>query len=162
MPIISGTLSITGQFVVTGTFTSHAAVDLDGVQTPAPSSTTCASFANGYAQQLPLGGTGFDAPIAKTNGPTAVSVSVSLATGYLGPGTYDSGNNPFLSGTATVTVTTAQGPSYYVFHSHGSGTTLHVTPDGSGSVQLTGWVDDETRGGNGTGLVTGVMTWTCR
>jgi hypothetical protein len=36
-----------------------------------------------------------------------------------------------------------------VFHSHGSGTTLHAAPDGSGSVQLTGWEDDETRGATG-------------
>lgn len=163
VPVLSGSVSIAGQFVATDSFTTPAEVEVAGSQTPAPSGSTCADYARGYAQDADHGGgRGFDAPIVQTTGAPGVYLSISLPTGYQGPGTYSGKRFPVLSGIASIAVNSAEGPAYSLFHSHGGETTFTVAADGSGTAQLTGWVNDETRGGNQTGVITGTVTWTCR
>jgi len=165
-PELVGKLSVGGQFVASANFTAPADIEVSGVQTPAPSGTTCADYAKGYPNDAQHGGgAGFDTPGPQTTGTAAtpgVYLAVSLPTGYHGPGTYSGRTTAALSGAATVAVQTAQSPAYSVFHARGGETTLTVAADGSGSVTFSRWANDETRGGNGTGFINGVMTWTCR
>jgi hypothetical protein len=165
-PQLVGKLSVGGQFAASADFTAPADIEVGGIQTPAPSGTTCAAYAQGYPNDATHGGgVGFDSPGPQTTGTTAmpgVYLAVSLPTGYHGPGTYSGRSIAALSGAATVAVETAQGPAYSVFHSRGGDTTLTVASDGSGSVTFSRWANDETRAGNGTGDLNGVMTWSCR
>ena len=165
-PALVGKLSIGGQFVASANFTTPAGIEVGGIQTPAPLGTTCAEYAKGYPNDAQHGGgVGFDSPGPQTTGTAAtpgVYLAVSLPTGYHGPGTYNGQSITALSGAATVAVETAQGPAYSVFHSRSGETILTVAPDGSGSVTFSRWANDETRGGNGTGDINGVMTWSCR
>lgn len=159
-PMLAGMVSISGQFVVTASFAVPVEVGAGAHQTAAPSGMTCGDYANGYSANSQA--QSFDSPAAQTGGSPSVYVSVTLPTGYNGPGTYSARTSPALTGVATVAVTTAEGPSYYVFRSQGGDTTLSVAADGSGTVLLSNWPDTESRGGNGTGRITGTVSWMCR
>lgn len=160
---LSGALSVSGQFVVAAAFTSPALVDVGSAQTPAPSGTSCTAYAQGFPEDSQHGGgVGFDPPAARAAGAdSSAYVSVSLPTGYRGPGTYSSATLSALSGVATVAVQTGEGSAYYTFNSRGGAITLTVAPNGSGGVSFSSWLDSETRGGNGTGAITGTFNWKC-
>jgi len=162
-PHLAGTLSVSGQFVLTAKFSAHAMIEVNGLQTPTPPRTSCATYASGYSTSGQASGDReFDPPLAETPGSPSVSVMVSLRSGYTGPGNYVNGALTAISGTATVAVQTAEGSSFYVFRSNGGMTSFAVAADGSGSLRFSGWRDTETRGGNGTGTLNGTMTWTCQ
>ena len=84
---------MTGAVQLRSTFSASVAIEVTGTQTPAPAGSTCAEYAEGFDQRAQNGGgKAFDASevlSAKVNGQT-MYVSVSMATGYAGPGTYDS------------------------------------------------------------------------
>lgn len=161
---ISGDVSVTGQFVLSATFTARPLVETAGLQTPAPPSETCAAWAQGYPQDATRGGgRGFDAPAAEwQTSQSSLYVTVTMPRGYNGPGSYTSSQEPGLTGSAEIGTGTAEGMSLYGFHSHEGMTQLTVHADGSGSVTFAGWPDDETRGGHGTGDIDGTITWSCR
>lgn len=159
---LTGSLIMSGQFAFTGGFTALAPIEVSGSVTPAPPETSCSQYAQGYPQDPQHGGgIGFDPPAAHIPGPPSLYLSVSLPTGYRGPGTYSSRTSTALSGTAAVGVGAAEGLSYYTFNSRDGATVLTVRPDGSGTVTYSGWQDSERRGGNQTGTITGSLTWTC-
>ncbi len=163
VPLLVGTLSISGQFVSTGGFTTPAMIEVGGLQTPIAPGTSCATYAKGYpAAPGQGGGTGFSPPLPATPGPPSVSLIVALPSGYHGPGSYATGASYTISGTVVVGVQTAEGPSFYIFRSAGGATSFTVGADGSGTLEFSSWHDTETRGGNGTGTLSGAMAWTCR
>ncbi len=167
-PRLTGTISVTGAVHLTSTFSASAALEVAGTQTPAPVGSTCAEYANGFDQpvQDPVE-KGFDAPevlSAKVNRQT-MYVSVSMAKGYAGPGTYDSRRNSSLSGYAAQNLDNAFGVSTTSFTSsiHGL-TTLTVNQDGSGSLELTDWGSTEVHGAVGAGgvSISASITWVCQ
>jgi hypothetical protein len=167
-PRLTGTISVTGVVQLTSTFSASAAIDVAGTQTPARAGSTCPEYAKGFDQSAQDGGgKGFDAPkvqsaIVNHHG---VYVSVSMATGYAGPGTYDSRRNSSLGGYASQDVDNASGVETTAFTSsiHGL-TTLTVNPDGSGSLNLTDWGSTEEHGAAGAGgaSINASVTWVCQ
>ena len=156
-PQLTGTVSVNGQFGLSSAFSVAAMVGSGTSQTPEPATSTCADYARGFATS---GGTGFDVPAAESHGTPSVFVGAAIDSGYRGPGTY--ANPGTFEGAATVAVQTAQGSSFYVFHAKsGSTSTITVGPDGSGSLVFAAWQDDESRGGNQTGIISGTITWRC-
>ena len=155
--MLSGAVSVNGQFGIAGEFRVPAMVGVGASQTPAPAASTCADYAQGFSAGT---GRGFVVPPAETHGTPSLFVGATIDGGYRGPGRY--ANPPLFEGTATVAVQTAQGSSYYVFHAGaGSTTAITVAADGSGSLDFASWHDDETRGGNQTGIMSGTVTWRC-
>jgi hypothetical protein len=159
---------VTGAVQLSSTFSAPAALEVAGTQTPAPAGSTCAEYARGFDRPAQDGGgKGFDAPevhSAKVNRQT-MYVSVSMATGYAGPGTYDSRRNSSLTGYAAQDVDNASGVATTSFtpRIHGF-TTLTVNADGSGSLVLTDWGSTEVHGAVGAGGVSinASVTWVCQ
>jgi hypothetical protein len=151
---------------LTSTFTAPASIEVGGNPTPAPSGWTCTDYARGF--DAPTGGgKGFHPPEFQSADVNHESMylSVSMPTGYTGPGSYDSRTNPALQGYAAQNVDNAAGPATTPFSSsiHGA-TVLTVNPDGSGSLDLINWGSTEVHGAVGAGgvSVSGSVKWTCR
>jgi hypothetical protein len=133
-----------------------------------PVGSTCAEYARGFSQLAQDGGGfGFDAPevhSAKVNG-HSVYVSVSIATGFAGPGTYDSRLTAALGGYADEEVDNASGIETTPFTSQVHGlTSLTVKGDGSGALLLTDWGSTEVHGAVGAGgvRINAFISWTCQ
>src|SRR5260370_15667534 len=161
-PQLTGTISVTGAVPFSSTFNASAAIEVAGKHTPARVGSNCAEYANGFDQSAKNGGgKGFDAPevqSAKVNH-HSVFVSVSMATGYAGPGTYDSRRNSSLGGYASRDVDNPSGVETTTFSSsiHGL-TTLTVNPDGSGALDVIGWGTTEV---HGLATISAAITWIC-
>lgn len=100
----------------------------------------------------------------QTSGFHSIYVQVIMRTGYTGPGTYDSGRIPSMSGNAIEGIGTGSSAVYTVFNAKDSGAmTLTVKPDGSGSLQIEHWDSDEVRqvAGSSQVNISGVVTWAC-
>jgi hypothetical protein len=167
-PRLTGTISVTGGVQLTSTFSTPAAQEVAGTQTPAPVGSTCAEYAMGFDRpSQDGGGKSFDAPevhSAKVNH-QSIYVSVSIGKGYTGPGTYDSRRNSSLQGYAGQDVENPTGVATTPFDSRIHGlTTLTVNPDGSGSMNLVDWGSTEVHGAVGAGGVSinASITWVCQ
>ncbi len=167
-PRLTGTISVTGAVQLRSAFSAPAAIEVAGTQTPAPVGSTCAEYARGFDQGVQNGGgKGFDAPevySAKVKSQT-VYVSVSMATGYAGPATYDSRHDSSLGGYASQNVDNAAGIETTPFESRIHGTTIMtVNADGSGSLELIDWGSSEVHGAVGAGGVSinASVTWVCQ
>ena len=159
---------MTGAVQLNSTFSASAAIEVAGTQTPAPAGSTCADYAEGFDEDAQDGGgKGFDAPEVHSVevNHESMYVSVSLAGGYAGPGTYDSRRTSSLAGYASQDVDNASGIVTTPFESRVHGlTTLTVNADGSGSLGLTNWGSTEVHGATGAGGVSinASITWVCQ
>src|SRR5450759_2785819 len=164
-PRILGTVSVTGAVKLNSTFSAYATVEVAGAQTPAPVGSTCAEYAQGF-ELAAQSGRGFDAPeiqSAEVDRQT-IYVSVQMASGYSGPGTYDSRRNSSFAAYASQDELNPYNPSgtvtiVFMPRIHGS-TTLTVEADGSGVLQLTDWT--QVSGAAGGGPISVSMTWICQ
>jgi hypothetical protein len=152
---------------LSSSFETFAAIEVAGAQTPAAGS-TCADYARGYERSAQNGGgRGFDPPevhSAKVNDQT-MYVSVSIGTGYAGPGTYDSRRDSSLGGYASQDVDNPAGIVTTTFESRVHGVTrLTVNADGSGLLNLVDWGSTEVHGATGAGGVSinASIVWVCQ
>jgi hypothetical protein len=164
-PRILGTVSVTGAVNLNSTFSAYATVEVAGAQTPAPVGSTCAEYAQGF-ELAAQSGSGFDAPevqSAEVDRQT-IYVSVQIASGYSGPGTYDSRRNSSFAEYASQDELNPYNPSgtvTIVFMPRIRGfTSLKVKADGSGVLQLTDWT--QISGAAGGGPISVSITWTCQ
>jgi hypothetical protein len=168
-PRLTGTISVMGGVQLTSTFSAPAAVDVaSGTQSPEPAGSTCAQYAMGFDRPAQEGGgKGFDAPEVHSAvvNHQSMYVSVSVGTGYAGPGTYDSRQNGSLRGYAGQDVENPTGVATTPFDSRMHGVTiLTVNPDGSGSISMADWGSTEVHGAVGAGgvSISGSITWVCQ
>jgi hypothetical protein len=164
-PRILGTVSATGSVNLNSTFSAYATVEVAGAQTPAPVGSTCTEYAQGF-ELAAQSGRGFDAPeiqSAEVDRQT-IYVSVQMASGYSGPGTYDSRRNSSFAAYASQDELNPYNPSgtvtiVFMPRIHGF-TTLTVKADGSGVLHLTDWT--QVSGAAGGGPISVSMTWICQ
>jgi hypothetical protein len=126
---------------------------------------TCTEYAQGF-ELAAQSGRGFDAPevqSAEVDRQT-IYVSVQMASGYSGPGTYDSRRNSSFAAYASQDELNPYNPSgtvTVVFMPRIRGfTTLTVKADGSGVLQLTDWT--QVSGAVGGGPISVSITWICQ
>lgn len=152
-PVWAGTISISGQYSITGSFSTRAELVNGGSITTPPASETCAEYADGLAQHL----TSFAAPVVQTAGERTIYLEATIASGYHGPGSYTNRLTPTLSGSVQVAIgDLAQGGFVDVFRSDMQATTtLTVRSDGSGTLDFSGW-------SSGDSSLSGTLTWMCR
>jgi hypothetical protein len=168
-PRLTGTISVTDGVRLTSTFSAPAAVDAaSGIQSPEPAGSTCPQYAMGFDRPAQEGGgKGFNAPEVHSSviNHQSMYVSVSVGTGYTGPGTYDSRQNGSLRGYAGQDVANPSGVATTPFDSRVHGVTmLTVNPDGSGSISMADWGSTEVHGAVGAGgvSISGSITWVCQ
>jgi len=157
-PMLVGTIQVGGDFTITGTFASQAEVEVGVLPTAAPTSSTCAEYAAGSVSAAT-----FVAPEIHTRSEPQLYFRASMNHGYTGPGTYNGGGSPGLTGVAAVTVASSVGGAVTIYNSKNRGiTTLTVRPDGSGTITFSHWGSDETRAGIIAGYLYGSVSWTCQ
>jgi len=151
-PLLTGTITISGTYAVAGTFTSHPQLAAGSSLTTPAANATCAGYADGFAQHP----ASFAVPMVQTTGERTVYLEASIASGYHGPGTYTNRSIPSLSGTVQVGIGgLEQGGFVDVFNSDAQSTsTLTVRPDGSGTLDFSGWSAGDT-------TVDGTVSWMC-
>ena len=147
-----GTVTISGTYAVSGTFTSHPQLAIGSSLTTPAANDTCAAYADGFAQHP----ASFAVPLVQTAGDKTVYLQALLLSGYHGPGTYTNRSTPSLTGTVQVGIGgLEQGGFVDVFDSDSQSTSsLTVKPDGSGTLDFSGW-------SSGDNTVDGTLQWTC-
>jgi hypothetical protein len=151
-PLLTGTVTISGTYAVTGTFSTHPQLAFGGALTTPAANETCATYADGFAQHP----ASFAVPLVHTAGERTVYLTAAVASGYHGPGTYTNRSTPMLTGTVQIGIGgIEQGGFVDVFDSDLQSTsTLTVRSDGSGSLDFSGW-------SAGDNSVNGTLSWMC-
>lgn len=89
----------------------------------------------------------------------------ATATGFHGPGDYQSAGSGAITGTISVGVNVEAGeqPTYSIFRSSiGGSSAMTVRPNGSGTFSFAEWGSDEVRGNTGSAAsISGELSWTC-
>lgn len=89
----------------------------------------------------------------------------ATATGYHGPGDYQSAGTGSLTGTISIGVNVEAGeqPTYSIFRSSiGGSSAMTVRPNGSGTFTFAEWGSDEVRGDTGSAAsISGEVSWSC-
>jgi len=152
-PRLIGSAKIDGAYKASGTFSTHPEVLVGSLPQAPTAPDTCSDYAKGFAQNP----TSFVVPEFKTSGATTLYLTTSLPTGYHGPGVYTSATSPMLGGRVAVGVGDLNGAGFIdTFRSGFPGNTaLTVHPDGSGTLEFSGWGSDST-------VISGTVQWTCQ
>jgi hypothetical protein len=165
-PKLVGTVAISGAATIPATqFTTGAQLDAGQTQTAAPAGATCADYAHGFEHAPNVVPLSFVGPLIQTDGFHNIYVQATMATGFKGPGVYDSAHVPSLRGNAVEGIGTGATQVYTVFHAGDAGATvLTVNADGSGSLRIDHWDSDEVRqtAGSSQVSISGVVSWTCQ
>lgn len=157
-PLLTGTITVTGAYAETDTFTTRARVETGGAAAAPPAGFTCADYARGLLDPRGNGATTFVTPVVDTAGSTAgafpVHFAAAIDAGYAGPGTYRSSTLHSLTGSMVVNV----GQFIDFFRSDpGPGlTTLAVDPNGGGTLLFTNWFSSGSQS-----VMSGTVAWTC-
>ena len=157
--MLSGTGQISEDENAQFSFTSPLQIVTDQQPSPAPAGLTCAQFAAGE------GGSFAPPTFDVLSGNYKFYFEAVMASGYHGPGAYQSADEPSLTGTIAVDVGVAGGQqgAVSIFRSHINGSsTLTVHGDGSGTFDYSEWGSDEVRGNTGSAAsVSGTVRWSC-
>lgn len=155
-PMLTGSISVEGDFAIASTFVRPAQIQVGSSPSTAPATTSCVDYAKGFSHA-----TAFAAPEIHTTGDPNVYFQATL-TGYKGPGTYSGRFVPGLNGAAAVTFGSPSAAVQVYNPRRGGTTTLTVAADGSGSFTFSRWTTTEVRGGNIAGYLDGSVEWVCR
>lgn len=156
-PLLIGSVSVQGDYQISGDFSSRAEMEVGAVPTSAPASSTCTQYASGF------GSSRFVAPEVHSGTDPSLYVRATIDADYAGPGTYTNRGSPPVHGDATVSVGSSVGNVFTIYNSRQSGSaTLTVAADGSGTLSFSRWGSTESRAGHIAGFLDGTVQWTCR
>jgi len=157
---LHGRVALTGDYTFSSAFTAPALIQSGAATTTPVPASSCRMYAAASSSGAP--GDAFVLPTVEITNPRPVFITVTVRSGYHGPGTYSGAAVPSMSGRAAVDIIEAGGYATQTYLStDASPMTLTVHADGSGAFSFDRWRTDEVRGGNIAGHLNGTVTWTC-